>query len=200
MKNNKMELKFKVSSFRKIPNPYIRSDNTGETKPEMYVLICDVKDLPSDIPMDTNPRMQNEKTKVAKKIQSSLTNHTERNFYLLNRGMLLSAKSVTYNNADNVVSVLFEDSTVHGNVDGGHTYTIIKNFREQLEEGEQYVKIEVLTGIEDMFEQLAAARNTSVQVTDQTIAELKMHLETKDFIVILAINKMILKELMLVIF
>ena len=177
MKNNKMELKFKVSSFRKIPNPYIRSDNTGETKPEMYVLICDVKDLPSDIPMDTNPRMQNEKTKVAKKIQSSLTNHTERNFYLLNRGMLLSAKSVTYNNADNVVSVLFEDSTVHGNVDGGHTYTIIKNFREQLEEGEQYVKIEVLTGIEDMFEQLAAARNTSVQVTDQTIAELENRFE-----------------------
>ena len=39
-----MELKFKVSSFRKIPNPYIKSENVGETKPEMYVLICDVKD------------------------------------------------------------------------------------------------------------------------------------------------------------
>ena len=63
MKNNKMELKFKVSSFRKIPNPYIRSDNTSETKPEMYVLICDVKDLPSDIQWTQIPRMQNEKQK-----------------------------------------------------------------------------------------------------------------------------------------
>ena len=54
----------------------------------MYILICDVKDLPLDIPMDTNPRMQNENTRVAKKIQASLTNHTERNFYLLNRGLI----------------------------------------------------------------------------------------------------------------
>ncbi len=175
--NNKMELKFKVSSFRKIPNPYIKSDNLGETKPEMYVLICDVKDLPKDIPMGTNPRMQNENTKVAKKIQTSLTNHTERNFYLLNRGILLSAKSVSYNNEENVVTVLFEDLTVHGNVDGGHTYTIIKDFRDQLETGEQYVKVEVLTGIEDMFEQLAGARNTSVQVNDQSIAELENRFE-----------------------
>ncbi len=171
--NNKMELKFKVSSFRKIPNPYIKSDNVGETKPEMYVLICDVKDLPSDIPMGTNPRMQNEKTKVAKKIQTSLTNHTERNFYLLNRGILISAKSLSYNNENNIVTVLFEDLNVHGNVDGGHTYSIIKDFREQLEPGEQFVKVEILTGIEDMFEQLASARNTSVQVNDQSIAELE---------------------------
>ena len=178
MKNsNGLEIKFKVSNFRKIPNPYIRSDNEGETKPEMYIFICDVKDIPTNIPMGTNPRMQNEKTKVAKKIQTSLTNHTERNFYLLNRGMLLSAKSVSYNNEENTVKVLFEDLSVHGNVDGGHTYTIIKDVRHQLEEGEQYVKIEVLTGIEDMFEQLAGARNTSVQVSDQAIAELENRFE-----------------------
>lgn len=175
--SNKMELKFKVSSFRKIPNPYIKSDNVGESKPEMYMLICDVKDLPNDIPMGTNPRMQNEKTKVAKKIQTSLTNHTERNFYLLNRGILLSAKSVSYNNEENIVTILFEDLSLHGNVDGGHTYSIIKDFRNQLEYGEQFVKIEVLTGIEDMFEQLAAARNTSVQVNDQSIAELENRFE-----------------------
>ena len=174
---NRMELKFKVSSFRKIPNPYIKSENVGETKPEMYVLICDVKDLPTDIPMGTNPRMQNEKTKVAKKIQTSLTNHTERNFYLLNRGILLSAKSVSYNNEENVVTVLFEDLTVHGNVDGGHTYTIIKDVRDQLEASEQYGQAAVLTGIEDMFEQLAGARNTSVQVNDQSIAELENRFE-----------------------
>ncbi len=171
--NNKRTLKFKVSSFRKIPNPYYLSDNAAEKKPEMYMVICDVKNLPSDIPMDTNPRKQNEKTKVAKQIQTSLLNHTERNFYLLNRGLLLSAKEISFNNETNEVSIVFEDLAVHGDVDGGHTYEIIKSFSEQLEFGEQYVKIEVLTGIEDFFEQLAASRNTSVQVNDQSIAELE---------------------------
>ena len=173
MTNSKRVLKFKVSSFRKIPNPYISSDNIGEKKPEMFIIICDVKDVPLDIPMETNPRKQNEKTRVAKKIQASLTNHTERNFYLLNRGLLLSASSISYNNETNDVSIVFEDLDVHGNVDGGHTYEIIKNNVSLLERGEQYVKIEVVTGIEDMFEQLAAARNTSVQVKDQSIAELE---------------------------
>lgn len=176
-KSKNLEIKFKVSSFRKIPNPYIKSDNLSESKPEMFMLICDVKDLPTNIPMNTNPRMQNEKTKVAKKIQNSLLNHSERIFYLLNRGLLLSAKSVIYNNEENTVNVVFEDLTVHGNVDGGHTYSIIKNFKDQIEEGEQFVKIEVLTGIEDFFEQLAAARNTSVQVNDQSIAELENRFE-----------------------
>jgi len=173
----KRVLKFKVSSFRKIPNPYISSNNVGEKKPEMYVLICDVKDIPEDIPMDTNPRKQNEKTRVARKIQTSLTNHTERDFYLLNRGLLLSAKEISFNNEINEVTVLFEDSSVHGDVDGGHTYEIIKKNRASLERGEQFVKIEVLTGVEDMFEQLASARNTSVQVPDASIAELENRFE-----------------------
>lgn len=173
MATNKKIIKFKVASFRKIPNPYIKSENSGEKKADMYIIICDVKNLPTDIPMDTNPRKQNEKTRVAKKIQTSLTNHTERNFYLLNRGLLLSAKEVSYNNESDDVSIVFEDPSVHGDVDGGHTYEIIKKWASQLEYGEQYVKIEVLTGIEDIFEQLASARNTSVQVKDQSIAELE---------------------------
>lgn len=173
MASNKKVLRFKVSNFRRIPNPYVNSENVGEKKPEMYFIICDVKDVPLDIPMDTNPRKQNEKTRVAKKIQASLTNRTERNFYLLNRGLLLSAKEVSYNNELNEVTIVFEDPEVHGNVDGGHTYEIIKKYASTLERGEQYVKIEVLTGIEDMFEQLASARNTSVQVKDQSIAELE---------------------------
>lgn len=91
----------------------------------------------------------------------------------MNRGLLLSAKEISFNNETNEVSLVFEDTTVHGDVDGGHTYKIIKHFAPTLERGEQYVKVEVLTGIEEIFEQLAAARNTSVQVKDQSIAELE---------------------------
>lgn len=169
--------KFKVASFRKIPNPYLTSKNEGEKKPEMYEFICDVLDIPESIPMGTNPREQKLTTSVAKKIQSSLTNHVDHNFYLLNRGMLLSAENVIYNNLSNECTVIFTNSDVHGNVDGGHTYKIILQNKHLLERGEQYVKVEVLTGVEDFFEDLAAARNTSVQVKDKSMEELREHFD-----------------------
>ena len=170
-------IRFKVASYRKIPNPYLTSDNASQKKPEMYMLICDVLNLPDDIPMDTNPREQKLTTNVSKKIRDSLTNHSDLNFYLLNRGLLLSAKSISYNSTKSEVEIVFEDFAYHGNVDGGHTYKIIKENKKFLEPREQFVKIEVVTGIEDMFEQLAAARNTSVQVKDKSIAELEKRFE-----------------------
>ena len=42
------------------------------------------------------------------------------------------------------MTISFEDSEVHGNVDGGHTYRTILQYRDQLDRGQQYVKIEIL--------------------------------------------------------
>ena len=47
------ELTIKVESFRKIPNPYLNKED-GNKDAMMYVAICDVKNLPKDIPMETN--------------------------------------------------------------------------------------------------------------------------------------------------
>ena len=68
-------LKFPVSSFRRIPNPYAKS-SLGDPNPEMFVAICDVKDLPDNIPMGTNPREQKLTTAVPKKIKASLLDET----------------------------------------------------------------------------------------------------------------------------
>lgn len=168
----KRTLTFKVESFRKIPNPYLKSED-GEKSAEMFIAICDIKDIPDSFPMETNPREQKMTTNVAKKIKASLLNTSELDFYLLNRGLLLSAKEVSYNNYSNEMTVSFEDFEVHGNVDGGHTYRTILENRDQLNRGQQYVKIEILTGVEGIFQSLAAARNTSVQVQDKSIAELE---------------------------
>lgn len=171
-------LTFKVQSFRKVPNPYLNSEE-GERNAATYIAMCDVKNIPDSIPMETNPREQKLTTTVAKKIKRSLLNEDDfkNNFYLLNRGILLSAKEVTFNNYSNEITVVFDDFEVHGNVDGGHTYkTIIEN-RNMIDEGQQYVKIEILTGVEDIFQSLAAARNTSVQVQDKSIAELEDRFE-----------------------
>lgn len=170
------KLNFKTKSFRKIPNPFYDSDNPMDTS-EMYIMICDVKDIPKDIPMETNPREQKLTTAVAKKIRTSLINEKTHNFYLLNRGLTISAKSVKYDNKNDIASVEFENNDVHGDIDGGHTYKIILEEQENLDYGEQFVKIEILTGVEDMFQELAAARNTSVQVQDKSIAELEDRFE-----------------------
>ena len=165
-------LTFPVQSFRCIPNPYRKSEN-GDPQANMYMAICDVKMLPDNIPMGTNPREQNLQTNVAKKIKASLLNTASLDFYLLNRGILLSAKEVRFNNYSNELTVDFSDPDVHGNVDGGHTYRILLKHRDALDVGQQFVKIEILTGVEGIFQSLAAARNTSVQVQDKSIAELE---------------------------
>ena len=165
-------LNFKTKSFRKIPSPFYNSEKLIDDS-EMYIMICDVKDIPKDIPMETNPREQKLSTAVAKKIRASLINERSSNFYLLNRGLTISAKSIKYDNKNDLVTIEFEDYEVHGDIDGGHTYKIILEEQDNLDYGEQFVKIEVLTGVEDIFQELAAARNTSVQVQDKSIAELE---------------------------
>lgn len=168
---NTTELEFKVTSFRKIPNPYSKEDSSSIS--EMYTAICDVKDIPAELLdwMETNPREQNIRSGVAKKIKESLISGHD--FHLLNRGILISAQDVRYNNYDDTMKVVFSDETVHGNVDGGHTLRVILENRDNVEAGQQYVKLEILTGVEGIFEDLAAARNTSTQVQDKSIANLR---------------------------
>ena len=167
---NKNELEIKVDSFRKIPNPYKEGPSSAS---QMYTAICDVKDIPDAFLewMETNPRKQNIRGGVAKKIKASLAEGKD--FHLLNRGILLSAHDVTYNNYDNKMKLVFSDPEYHGNVDGGHTLRVILENRGELEYGQQYVKLEILTGVEGIFEDLAAARNTSTQVQDKSIANLR---------------------------
>lgn len=166
------ELTIKVESFRKIPNPYINREE-GNKEAMMYIAICDVKNLPSDIPMETNPREQKLTTGVPKKIKSSLLEEDYLDFYLLNRGLCISAADVTFNNYSNEMTIRFDDFEFHGDIDGGHTYKIILENQDKLEDGKQFVKLEILTGVETIFQRLAAARNTSTQVQDKSIAELE---------------------------
>lgn len=168
----KLTLTFPAQSFRRIPNPYLKAGE-GDQDANMYIVICDVKSIPDNIPMGTNPREQNLNTNVAKKIKNSLLDTSALDFYLLNRGILLSAKEASFNNYSNEITIVFEDFEVHGDVDGGHTYRVILKHRDKLDPGQQFVKLEILTGVEGIFQSLAAARNTSVQVQDKSIAELE---------------------------
>lgn len=153
----------KENSFRKLEDPF----NDASSK---YVFYVKVKDIPEGIPMATNPRDQSFTSGVAQAIKDSLESN-DGYFHLKNRGIVLSAKSCTYNNKTREVTINFTDQALHGNIDGGHTYKIVCEHRNA--NLDQYVQFEVMTGVEDIIENLAEARNTSVQVDDKSMAELQ---------------------------
>lgn len=156
-------MRVKGSSFRKLDDPF---ENGLSTK---YVFYVKVDDVAEGIPMTTNPREQKLTSNVAKAITESLTSN-DGYFHLKNRGIVVSAKSVVYNNKTERVTIIFDDNQYHGNIDGGHTYKIICEHKG--ENLDQYVQFEVMTGVEDIIESLAEARNISVQVDEKSMAEL----------------------------
>ena len=160
----KLEFKVKGSTFRKLDDPFLN----GQSK--KYVFYVKASEIPLGIPMNTNPREQKLNSQVAKAIEDSLCSN-DRAFHLKNRGVVLSAESVTYNNQKEIVTIDFPDEQVHGNIDGGHTYKIVCEHKD--ENPNQYVQFEVMTGVEDIIEELARARNTSVQVDEKSMAELE---------------------------
>lgn len=162
------EMRVKESSFRKLDDPF----ENGTSK--KYIFYVKVSDVPDGIPMATNPREQSLKSAVATGITESLLSN-DGYFHLKNRGIVLSAEDVHYNNRTGIATVIFSDELCHGDIDGGHTYKILCEHRE--EKLDQYVQFEVMTGVEDIIEDLAEARNTSVQVDVKSMAELRKNFE-----------------------
>lgn len=181
MAKNKKSFTVKVESFRKLPDPVSPDDR------ERYFAICDTRNLPLDFPMETNPREQNLNSKVAKKIREGFFNIDIKDgkpspknplFHLLNRGLLISAESANFDNHTSLLTIDMTDQWRHGLVDGGHTYKIVTSRDTQDQPPvAQYITLEIITGVEDDFEAIAGARNTSVQVKQKSLAELEGRLD-----------------------
>lgn len=166
------EFKMKAKSFKKMEDPISKKE--GHIK---YVCYVQANSIQEEILewMETNPRQQNMQTTVAKKIRKSLKENS--NFHELNRGIVLSANEVTYDNKEEMVTVEFNDVSIHGDIDGGHTLrSIIELKKDKLLEEDRYVFMEIFTGIELPVE-LAATRNTSNQVDFKSIQELEKNFE-----------------------
>lgn len=158
----------KAKAFKKMDDPVDKYNNHIK-----YVCYVQCDSIPNNIYdwMNVNPRERKMTTNVAKKIKESLENNE--NFHELNRGILLSADKVSYDNQTNELLVTFKDFEKHGNIDGGHTLrAILDKKAENLLSPERYVFMEIITGIDSPVD-LAEARNTSVQVDLKSIEELK---------------------------
>ncbi|TJX12673.1 AIPR protein [Tissierella creatinini] len=167
MENLKTRLVFPVKSFKRFDNPYNSKENTAK-----YQFFVNAKDVPNELEfwLDVNPREQKLNTDVSRDIRNSLLSE-DKIFHLLNRGILISAEEISYDNKTNCIELVLSDNQRHGIIDGGHTYKIIISQQDNIKL-DKYVNFEVITHVSHI-ELLAEARNTSVAVDDKSIEELK---------------------------
>ena len=162
------KLKMHAREYKTMRDPVDRSSNNTK-----YICYLEAKSIPQELQnwMRTNPRDQKMTTDVAKNITESLKENE--NFHDLNRGMLFNVDSIHYDNRDESLEITLADGETQGNIDGGHTLRAILNAQlahENLEN--RYVQAEFYVRHPNPVE-LAAARNTSVQVDLRSQEELK---------------------------
>lgn len=167
-------LRFPVISFRKLESPY---DEKGIKD---YVLVVNIKSIPRELEewRGVNVRDPKLNSGVSKKIAETLSDDPD-SFFFKNRGLTIIADKVKFDNKNNVAEIEFVDKKLNGLLDGGHTFTVIRNFIDELSEDELLtvnacVKIEIIEGVKDKeaVVGIVEARNTSTQVKEQSISEL----------------------------
>ncbi|MGN1409406.1 MAG: AIPR family protein [Eubacteriales bacterium] len=163
--------KFKVEALRTLASPYRKGDKDESTFETIYYLLVDMKELPANIPLDVNPREPKMTTNVAHSLLAAVV-EPETDFYINNRGIVIAAKTLTFNSTDSEVTIDIgnqddeNDKYLYGILDGGHTYTAIMQKRDKIPEDlRKFVRIEVITNVQNIT-RLSDARNTSVQVSD----------------------------------
>lgn len=172
------KLKFKVNAIRTLTSPYKKYEKDESTFETIYYLLVNMKDLPDNIPLDVNPRVPKMGTNVAKRLIHAVV-EPETDFYINNRGIVISAKALSYNSSDLEVTIDIgnqdddNDKFSYGILDGGHTYTAIIQNRDRIPADiEKYVRVEVITNVINIT-RLSDARNTSVQVSDIALFNLE---------------------------
>ena len=172
-----MAIKFKVEALRTLTSPYKRGKEDESSSETIYYLLVDMKELPTGISLDVNPRKPKMTTNVAKSLLNAVVEPTT-DFYINNRGIVISAKFLSFNSNNSEVTIDIgdqEDETdrhLYGILDGGHTYTAIMMKRDAIPaDAHKFVRVEVITNVQTVT-RLSDARNTSLQVSDMALFNL----------------------------
>jgi hypothetical protein len=166
-------LKFPVVSLRRIPS---KTDTDGL---KTYIAVVSVFDVPN---LDQWRSINIRDAKLTGSVPAAIRKTLDENpgmFLFENRGLVVTAKDVKYDNESNVMTLTFEDSDIHGLLDGGHTYKVMQAYcsevdREEIQSSDQaFVRMEILEGFTpEQIRDIVDARNTSNQVKDQSLMEL----------------------------
>jgi AIPR protein len=167
---------FKALTPRRIPDPTYPSSSR-------HVFLCAVQDMPAGLPKGANPREQNIDRGIYRDVMRSLLNEdcTPNTFHLKNKGITILAEQVVKTDDEEGLKVEIA-SDEQGIVDGAHTYEIIMRGQSDIADLNaavdstpisQYVKVEVLTGLDSgLVTEIAGGLNTAVQVQRMSLADL----------------------------
>jgi hypothetical protein len=164
-------ISFPVVSFRHLETPFNKQGYRD------YFAVVDIRELP-DLAgwRKINVRDPKLTGSVPTAIRESVKDNPEL-FLFMNRGIVLSVDEVSFDQKTSNLTVTLRDPKLHGLLDGGHTYNILLEERGAIE-NPQYVRIEILEGFKpDEIPNLVDARNTSNQVRDQSLMNLKEQFE-----------------------
>jgi hypothetical protein len=163
---------FKTDYSRKFPDPLNSSDADGAFNIEHHILLCRAAEVPSNVPLDPNPREQKTDYSIYKKVRQSLDNGNQPFFHLKNKGVTILAHKVEYSEDKRVATVYFQPG--EGIADGGHTYEIVlESKKENACPENQYVKFEIITGVsQNIRADIAGGLNTAVQVQEASLLNL----------------------------
>lgn len=168
-----------VTDFKRLETPL---DHKGYRD---YLCIVDIQQLP-DLRGWSRSNLRDPRStgRVPKLIRESLNGHEL--FVYMNRGLVMVADDVTFDNKKNTVTIRFSRPEMHGLIDGGHTHLIISEEKAQISEKDesnggpmrQFVKLEILKGFDQSeVTDIAGARNTSNQVQDESLLNLEKRFE-----------------------
>lgn len=172
-------IKFPVVSFRKIVSPY--DENGART----FMAVVNIKDIPETFEEWRKINVRDAKTQssVSRSIRGTLKDDPS-SFFFRNRGMTVIVEKAEFDNQKNVLELEMMDSRKNGLLDGGHTYSVIQEYlaglsEEELSDFNAFVKIEIIEGVsdEELITNIVEARNTSTQVKEQSLEELRKSYE-----------------------
>lgn len=166
-----------VFSLRRIETPYERGHGYKN-----YVAVIDARHLP-DLSKwrEINVRDPKLRGRVPNAIRKTFDEKADE-FLFMNRGLVIAAERVEYKEAaqGKKMDLVMRDPSIHGLLDGGHTYRVVADSAPALtsDDAPRYVRVEIITGFDrDTISDVVEARNTSNQVRDESLANLRQEFE-----------------------
>lgn len=166
-----------VFSFRRIETPYERHRGYRN-----YVAVVEARHLP-DLTnwREINVRDPKIRGRVPNAIRRSFDEKADE-FLFMNRGLVVAAEKVDFREggSDKRIDLVMKDPAIHGLLDGGHTYRVVTDAAQDLPQGEapRFVRMEIITGFDrDTISDVVEARNTSNQVRDESLANLRQEFD-----------------------
>ena len=173
-----------VAEYRALKFPFT---NKAGKNVRLGVCFVRVGDLPSDLKdwMSVNPRVPKLNSKehlrgpVAKAIVTTLTDEPEK-MSLRNNGITISVDEMSFERTSEEVgdlTVVLTEVERHGIVNGGHTFTAIRQVEaddDVPKPVDAYVRVFLIQGVEkDDIADMALGLNRSLQVDDKSLENLQ---------------------------